>query len=672
MALYLPTTVERLRETNNAGACYLQLVPAADIDTFPEEVRGALISAITLLSGLGWITVHPTKWTQDFDENWLKKDGATYSEATLACVIPKDRVELLYGLWQLHQGRFVVLHHDLNKTVKVLGSKEYPAMVNVVKLKHGSKPGQDRNQYELQVSVTRRTACPFYEATPPAIGVPGDCPTLAEQIAPLAWSAIEALLDEDQLAAAETSICEVPSSLCELIDEAIVTGGTPTNSFTTTGAGATAYNLSWTLDGTQNGKDRYTNGTFLTAWNGTAWVMINEAVGTEWYQSTDDTEFPWQATGWTAQFGIATPVPTLTQDGGAGGDVSAITDCLDTTQAGALLDGLLEDREWSDIEGRLSEEQLDAAEAALSSSLCEMLDAALASTLTNSFTTTGAGASEYNLSWAFDGTQNGKDKYTNGTFLTAWSGTAWVMINESVGTEFYQSTDDTEFPWEATGWTAQFGIETPVPTLTQDGGIDASAVVDCLDPLQAAAVVAALGGSAEPGTAQLVDSNGDPIGSSVSVPSGPTVEIPVPQSAFSYKDAANADQVSTPLDTVVVAGVLYADYQFPRRQLTLNGVGTGQYVTLPDLVNNTVPDIVPPLEFGWGIGDADTLSWTITSRQAGTYTTYSQDGGSGTITYNKNGAGFAALSGTITFIVGDTVIVRRTITTSAGSSIWEP
>lgn len=352
--------------------------------------------------------------------------------------------------------------------------------------------------------------------------------------------------------------------------------------------------------------------------------------------------------------------------------MSAITDCLNTAQAGALLDGLLEDREWSDIEGRLSEEQLDAAEAALSSSLCEMLDAALASTPTNSFTTTGAGASEYNLSWAFDGTQNGKDKYTNGTFLTAWSGTAWVMINESVGTEFYQSTDDTEFPWEATGWTAQFGIETPVPTLTQDGGIDASAVVDCLDPLQAAAVVAALGGSAEPGTAQLVDSNGDPIGSPVSVPSGPEVEITVPQSAFAYKDAANADQVSTPLDTVVLSGVMYAEYQFPRRQLTLNGVGTGQYVTLPDLADGTIPNVVSPLKFGWSAGDADTLTWTVTADEAGTYSSYTQDGSSGTITYSKNGGGFAALSGSITLAVSDTIVVRRTTTTSAGYSKWVP
>lgn len=201
----------------------------------------------------------------------------------------------------------------------------------------------------------------------------------------------------------------------------------------------------------------------------------------------------------------------------------------------------------------------------------------------------------------------------------------------------------------------------------------------------------------EDGSVQLKDSAGNDIGAPVSVPSGGSVDITAPDgtvnttdgltpvglvkssgsanlppSRISYKDAANADQVTGDINTGFVASRIQPAYQFPRRQLTVNGVGTGQYVTLPDLADGTIPNVVSPLKFGWSAGDADTLTWTVTSDEAGTYTTYTQDGASGTITYSKNGGGFAALSGSITLAVSDTIVVRRTITTNAGWSRWAP
>lgn len=77
-----------------------------------------------------------------------------------------------------------------------------------------------------------------------------------------------------------------------------------------------------------------------------------------------------------------------------------------------------------------------------------------------------------------------------------------------------------------------------------------------------------------------------------------------------------------------------------------------------------------PLKFGWGAGNSDTLTWTVTDDEAGTYSTFTNDGGSGALTYSKNGAAFAALTGSITLAVGDTIVVRRAITTSNGWSKW--
>jgi hypothetical protein len=80
--------------------------------------------------------------------------------------------------------------------------------------------------------------------------------------------------------------------------------------------------------------------------------------------------------------------------------------------------------------------------------------------------------------------------------------------------------------------------------------------------------------------------------------------------------------------------------------------------------------ILSPLKFGWGPGDADTLEWEITSDEAGTYGTYTQDGSSGTITYSLNGGAFAAVSGTIVLTAGDDIIVRRTSPSLTGFSKW--
>lgn len=59
-------------------------------------------------------------------------------------------------------------------------------------------------------------------------------------------------------------------------------------------------------------------------------------------------------------------------------------------------------------------------------------------------------------------------------------------------------------------------------------------------------------------------------------------------------------------------------------------------------------------------------TFTIDADSAGTYTSISDDGSSGTITIDVNGGGFAAFSNPLVLAVSDTIRVKRTTATANG------
>jgi len=89
------------------------------------------------------------------------------------------------------------------------------------------------------------------------------------------------------------------------------------------------------------------------------------------------------------------------------------------------------------------------------------------------------------------------------------------------------------------------------------------------------------------------------------------------------------------------------------------------------LVGNTLTITLPPVKdiFIKGIFEiaVDTMpSLTIDSDTAGTYVSTTNDGSSGSITFSKNGAAFAAFSNPLTLVASDTLVVKRVITTGLG------
>ncbi len=135
----------------------------------------------------------------------------------------------------------------------------------------------------------------------------------------------------------------------------------------------------------------------------------------------------------------------------------------------------------------------------------------------------------------------------------------------------------------------------------------------------------------EDATVQLKDSAGANIGAPYLIPSGATSDIPVGDSPITLP----------------------------------NGMTKQVKATQP----YTVP-LTAPLKFGMAAYHEQSMEWTVTADEAGQYNAFSADGSSGTITYSKNGAAFAAPSGTITLAVSDKIRVKRTTFSAAGWVKW--
>ena len=120
----------------------------------------------------------------------------------------------------------------------------------------------------------------------------------------------------------------------------------------------------------------------------------------------------------------------------------------------------------------------------------------------------------------------------------------------------------------------------------------------------------------------------------------------------------------------------------PDSQINVNSVDSGDVVSVKTidvntnivpssvgLVGNTLTITLPKEVFIKGLfkSGSDTMeTLTIDTESAGTFTSITDDGGSGSITLSKNGGAFAAFLSPLVLINTDTLVVKRTITTSAG------
>ena len=152
----------------------------------------------------------------------------------------------------------------------------------------------------------------------------------------------------------------------------------------------------------------------------------------------------------------------------------------------------------------------------------------------------------------------------------------------------------------------------------------------------------------------------------------------LPQSRIKYRDQANASQVTDASDTEFASGTLRPATEVPRRELFDDSPAPlGLYVTVDDLINDTVPQVpaggggcTRAITATWGAYNDETTPIVLPAEYQGlTYDFVSDVGTNGTITVSVNGGtSFAAPP----FTVGaSAVIFKRTTFSAAGSALYE-
>lgn len=203
----------------------------------------------------------------------------------------------------------------------------------------------------------------------------------------------------------------------------------------------------------------------------------------------------------------------------------------------------------------------------------------------------------------------------------------------------------------------------------------------------------------EDGTVVVKDSAGDVL-HTIPVASGATVDQTITDSAVVVKDSAGTilhtvavlaegstnqtindasvqvkDSAGTDIGSPVAilaegsAVVTAPDGTVQPKNQGGSNLGSTFTVKSGETKNATIPI---PLKFVLSTGSTSSVLFTVTTDEAGTYTTYTNDGSSGTWTYSKNGGSFTSLTGTIVLATSDTIQVKRTVITTQGYSRWAP
>jgi len=160
-------------------------------------------------------------------------------------------------------------------------------------------------------------------------------------------------------------------------------------------------------------------------------------------------------------------------------------------------------------------------------------------------------------------------------------------------------------------------------------------------------------------TADVYDTAANLI-ANISGASGTNGSLIIPNSPVSVRNSLNNQIASGSVLSVTGGNVSVSD---------VNNVDSdGSVVPTPAGVVFTCTTQVKSLfsKFTWESGDDTTSTVTIDADSAGTYISETTDGASGTITYSKNGGAYAAFVNPTTYSNGDTLAVKRTITTSLG------
>lgn len=209
------------------------------------------------------------------------------------------------------------------------------------------------------------------------------------------------------------------------------------------GAGTSAVNGTYLVDGTFNGKTRYTlvggvTGTNSIAWYGTTWQIVSTAGQ---YTSFDDVAYPWLVTSWLTSGG-SNPVPTVTE----------IQQLSPISNYYSLPERYL----WAKIAVAAGGPKTEADYISLPTRYVwsDIYNAVSGDIAQSTVVVSGLSDSQYNGSYVYDGEFNGKPSYRlNANISIYWEpvDNAWIFGNPAAD-EIIASDSNVNYPWLASNW----------------------------------------------------------------------------------------------------------------------------------------------------------------------------------------------------------------------------
>jgi hypothetical protein len=225
------------------------------------------------------------------------------------------------------------------------------------------------------------------------------------------------------------------------------------------GAGTETSNGTYTLDGQENGRNKYVSGSNTIVWDGSVWYLYDDSLERSTYVLQEDLDFPWQGT-WTVD-DADEPPPTVTEIPAVNPIANYVT--------------LPERYLWAKIAVAAGAPRGEADYISLPKNYVwsDIYNAVSGDIAFSATTVSGAGSNEVNGTYTYRGESNGKPYYNlvgepdnAETSSVSWIVDRW-MISNSLQEEYYESLEDTGFPWLVETWIAAGSGESPAPTLTQ-------------------------------------------------------------------------------------------------------------------------------------------------------------------------------------------------------------
>ncbi len=149
------------QDTDNIGGCQsFQFIPVNQVVSIPDPIDFVIPTEPTLLSGATFFNGYSTAKTLLFDEKTQKNNAGEYFLQKISGFYPKIRPSILKLFKEMKNHKFIVLVHDNNNMLRMVGTLEQPLEFSY-SLSTGTNPVQ-RNGITFEFTAENELPAPMY------------------------------------------------------------------------------------------------------------------------------------------------------------------------------------------------------------------------------------------------------------------------------------------------------------------------------------------------------------------------------------------------------------------------------------------------------------------------------------------------------------------------------